>query len=407
MTHQMYRVHPTWRAPVLALVSTVVMIAGAGAGYAMPDAPGAPAVASGWEQPTGDLAVVTDANDAGLVVGMDREYRGMRWDSATGETRVLDLPPDATHLSAFAINADGQVAGQLVRSGPIQHAARWSPDGTVIDLDTSATSYSQSWGINDAGHVVGQSRDPGLHKPSHAFWWTPEQGMVDIGMPPGTAASLASDVNHNDLVVGMSQSLLDGSVHAFAWTEATGMVELGMLPGGTNAAAEAVNEHGVIVGRADDADRVEHVVRWTLDAGVVDLGTVGYGARPTDINDSGTIVGTWTWSTGNGPNQFRAFRLTPAGEFEDLGVPALDNGVSEASAVDNHGRIAGNTTEPGETVRGFFWQQGTPGGTTTTTVPSTSMTTTNPTTTNPATTAPPATRAPGPTPITATPSYTG
>ena len=43
---------------------------------------------------------------------------------------------------------------------------------------------------------------------THAFRWTPEDGLVDLGAPPGFPISQGSGINDHGVVVGLSRSPL-------------------------------------------------------------------------------------------------------------------------------------------------------------------------------------------------------
>jgi probable HAF family extracellular repeat protein len=350
---------PRHRRPVMVVAAATALatIPAVAATAAVPDVPGAPtATAAGWEQQPGTLSSATDLNDGGQVVGMDGSHRGVLWDAATGVTRLIDPLPGSSIAIPEAINRPGQVAGQSLTPPSFQHAYRWSPDGTTVDLGTIAGDYSYSHDINDAGHVVGVSSTATTNV-HHAFWWTPTAGMVDLGTLPGGTGSYASAVNSSDTVVGRADFGPEGPYRAFVWTRAGGMIDLGTL-GGTVSDARAVNNRGEVAGMATAADGSGHLFRWTKESGMVDLGRIGYSTEATAIDEAGTIVGTWRWSTADGPAD-RAFRWTPTAGFEDLGLPAADDGSSWPTAVNVHGTIVGTLLESAQGgYRAFIWRPG-------------------------------------------------
>ena len=61
------------------------------------------------------------------------------------------------------------------------HAFLWSSTTGMQDLGTLGTGEdSEAFGINSAGHVVGDSNTNGPYTP-HAFLWTQSAGMQDLG----------------------------------------------------------------------------------------------------------------------------------------------------------------------------------------------------------------------------------
>jgi probable HAF family extracellular repeat protein len=147
----------------------------------------------------------------------------------------------------------------------------WTPNidpdsRAAVDLGILGGTMSFGYNVNPAAHVVGVAYLPGDTE-FHAYSWTPERGMVDIGL---SGYSAAFDVNASGRVVGGN-----GSRHAFSWTEAGGMTDLGTL-GGVFSEARAVNASGQIAGQSSLAnDAISHAFSWTQAGGMVDLGSLG------------------------------------------------------------------------------------------------------------------------------------
>src|SRR5262249_50580395 len=159
-----------------------------------------------------------------------------------------DLGPlGGTESSARAINASGQIAGTTaVGSG--SHAVMWDR-GTVRDLgglpgcpNTMATS------INDSGQVVGDS---------HNSSWGPafladSGGMHGLGTLGGPFSE-AWGINNQGQVVGHSTVSSDKNQdwHAFLYSGGV-MTDLNdLLPAGSGwvlTEAEAINDAGQIAG---------------------------------------------------------------------------------------------------------------------------------------------------------------
>jgi probable HAF family extracellular repeat protein len=82
--------------------------------------------------------------------------------------------------------------------------------------------------------------------------------FIDLGTLGGTS-SAATGLNELGQVIGWSQTA-SGQTHAFLWTAQRGMVDLGKIAGGSYSFASAINEKGQIVGYGDDADGVSHAL---------------------------------------------------------------------------------------------------------------------------------------------------
>jgi probable HAF family extracellular repeat protein len=163
--------------------------------------------------------------------------------------------------SAAAVNAFGQVAGTSYWAATPdatsfeEHAVLWS-DGRLTDLGTFPSTQPRAWsyGINDAGSVVGMSLS-GPRLWWRAFLWQPSTGMVDLGWLPdkkGNQHSWAYDINDAGQVVGLSNG------RAFLWS-AGSMVDLNTLIPKTSGwvleRAHAINDAGWIVGQGQIRQR--------------------------------------------------------------------------------------------------------------------------------------------------------
>ena len=184
---------------------------------------------------------------------------------------------------AVGINDRQQVAGTSSIAGDAaMHAFLWTAANGFVDLGTlGGTSSFVAYRSDDPGEtmtnrgeVAGSSFLPG-DASGHAFLWSAERGMVDLGTLGGasSAASGASDAGH---VVGTS-STASGAFHAFSWTAGGGMLDLGTLPGDQQSTAIAVNNHGQVVGRSFGAAGWR-AFSWTVERGMVDS---GLGAPPS------------------------------------------------------------------------------------------------------------------------------
>jgi len=103
--------------------------------------------------------------------------------------------------------------------------------------------------INNRGQVVGGSALPG-NTTQHAFLWTREKGMRDLGKLQGDVNSVGLGINDSSQVAGGSFDK-DGNPRAFLWNGGV-MSDLNMLiPAGSPLfllCATAINSSGEIAG---------------------------------------------------------------------------------------------------------------------------------------------------------------
>jgi len=224
----------------------------------------------------GISSIAMAINERGQVVGYssagDVGTHAFSW---TREEGMRDLGTlGGVNSFAVAVNAKGQVVGSSTLDGDVftttAHAFLWTKKGGMIDLGTLGGSWSFAAAVNERGQVVGSSAIAG-DAAAHSFSWTKEGGMVDLGTLGG-ADSGASGLNDEGQVVGTSDVLDQGASasgvpiiprHAFSWTEECGMTDLGTL-GGTVSMAYGVNARGQVVGDSltGAADNQIHATLW-------------------------------------------------------------------------------------------------------------------------------------------------
>jgi len=174
--------------------------------------------------PGGHNASAFGLNDQGQVVGFSEKgtpdptcvmatpYQKLRFEAVVwetdGEIRKLRPLPGDTVSVAVGINDNGQAVGwsglcsnttsYVASTGPFApHAVLWDSDGSPTDLGhlkgERAGVYNVATTINNRGEVggwacVGPDTNP-VTCIEHAFLWTREKGMQDLGIFPGAIAN--------------------------------------------------------------------------------------------------------------------------------------------------------------------------------------------------------------------------
>jgi len=221
----------------------------------------------------------------------------------------------------------------------------------------------------DSSCVVG-FQDSGFSTVSHAFRWTESTGPVDLGTldPPNNVSrsSYGTDTNEDcSVVVGASNTTSDIIDHAFRWTQNGGMVDIGAPAGpGSSSRAFGVSSNGtVIVGDAEfpaaGGTTRSGAFRWT--GGIFqDLGSLEPNSLSlaTGVSGDGTVVVGWSGIT----TASRAFRWTTQTQTMQPIGPLPGHLTAAATAVSDNGKIVAGISH--QTFLqfqgvGLSWNQGT------------------------------------------------
>lgn len=181
----------------------------------------------------------------------------------------------------------------------------------------------------------------------HAFLWTSQYGMKDLGSLG--ASSYAQSINVYGQVAGYFVTQV-GDLHAFRWTPKGGMKDLGTL-GGNFSVAWAIADSGVVVGSSSNSAGAAHAVAWTPAGTIVDLGTLGgTSSEALGVNDKAGVVGD---SSLTGDTAYHAFLLSRAGHMQDL--KTLGGTSSSANSVNAYRVVVGNSATSTGDEHAFLW----------------------------------------------------
>lgn len=288
----------------------------------------------------GDSSSIAWAINAdGDVVGWSNGPAGSRaFLHSRGGMVALPGLPDRSRTVARDINDAGVIVGSANAGGTdLGHAVVWN-GGSVVDLGTLGTgSFSEAWGVNNVGQIVGWSYMNGASLGVHGFLHTEAAGLVDL--TPGSDSGYALDINDAGQVTGYQTAL--GGFHAFRWQAGTA-VDLGVVPGFAHSFGWAINRGGWVAGNATSASgNSERVFRRSeRQAGLTSLGGVGETNVAFGINASGQVVGHGRPSAG----LKRAFVYTSEAGLQDLNTlidPSLGWFILAAHDVNDAGEIVG------------------------------------------------------------------
>lgn len=223
---------------------------------------------------------VTGVNGSGTIVGTSQTagyggYRAFSYSSTTNNYTTLGSlgimgPGYSTRDQANAINGGGSAAGYSFNGTSTtvgtRQAVVWSPSGTATALSylpgaPVGNSFSNAFGINTAGDVVGYSTNSAGH--TDAVLWTPGGGVQDLGTLVTGEASYATGINDFGTIVGMSSLSRFSSRVATIYINGS-LVNLNTLialpTGLTMTTASAINNLGDIIGTVSTGTTSEAIL---------------------------------------------------------------------------------------------------------------------------------------------------
>ena len=337
-------------------------------------------------------------NDSGQIVGFSRDFYELRqaflinpqdtdgdeipdlWfrdaDGDGANDLMINLSIGELDAGALGINNSGQVFGRRkIDEGvlcyflitPLDTNSDGTPDlwyqdngagrnGRMEDIIASNGCFPVAIAVNDLGQVVG------FYGPAagqmHAFLWSHDTGVIDLGTLLPNDRSIAVDINSRGQVIGGSFASGSGD-RAFVinpldrnqdrkpdlWFQDVNldavndlMTDPGQLGGNSSDAAD-INEHGEIAGTSEDSAGVGHAFLWTETGGLMDLGAPGgFWCQAVAINDRTKIAG-YDWH--DLPGADYAFYWSEGDGIIDLGPLGADDSIPWA--MNNLGQIVGST----------------------------------------------------------------
>ncbi|MFO0897495.1 MAG: PA14 domain-containing protein [Pirellulales bacterium] len=207
--------------------------------------------------------------------------------------------------------------------GRCASGAEFTPLGSLPgDLRTDVHGISA-----DGNAVVGGTfTDQG--RAAHAFLWTKQAGLEDLGAlaPGGLSAATAISGDGRVIVGGSSSSrTLPNSTEAFRWTREEGMTPLGDLPEGAFiSSATGVSFDGTVIVGAGTTKRGAEAFRWTPENGMQGMGIPDWATLSAAFDVSGDgqrTLGQDHFDVFQGGGNYWSFVAPPSGPFARIENP--------------------------------------------------------------------------------------
>jgi probable HAF family extracellular repeat protein len=233
---------------------------------------------------------------------------------------------------AVAINNNGQVVG-TTGVGGLNHAFLWTAQAGMSDLGAFGGIASFGYAINDGGAIVGYFVDGANHM--HGFVYsggsvTDIEADVKAKFGGWTGAnSGANSINNSGLVVGEYMTNDYSQAYGYMWVGGS-ITSLGTLDGDASQVVD-VNDSGMYAGTSYAHSEFHQYV--FIGSGGSFSQIVPPNSTANAINNVGQVVGYYSSDTGR-----RAFLYT-GGDVVTL--PLVGDGYDEARAINNLGQIVG------------------------------------------------------------------
>ncbi|SUB62849.1 SSP-5 [Plesiomonas shigelloides] len=241
----------------------------------------------------------------------------------------------------------------LAKNGLLEN---FDKDGIV---DLGGNPYSDMLALSSSGNIaVGFIATPANNNQAGA--WTVSHGLIALPIPfsqtegMSNAQGVSSDGRY---IVGYVMPENSSLMQGVLWTDASKLTYLTPLAAGTDYYANGISADGsIIVGTASDKNNNEHAVYWDRVANTIhDLGSFSHSSSQYSNaiaanRDGSVIVGSST----NFAGVTQGFRwTTQAGmvELQSLG------GTSQATGVSDTGRIIGYSTNAKNEGRAVYWDK--------------------------------------------------
>ena len=310
--------------------------------------------------PGGTFSYGNAVNDSGQVAGQSNS-NPTNDPSGGNQQATLYSGGSLSSLSAAsssgnAINASGQITGIIETSAPgavsVEQAYIYSSlngSSTTTLLPSFGGNFSEGYGINNSGQVVGSSED--ANNNSRAFLYS-NFNLIDVDK------ILGGGTNYNNSVAnGISNNgKITGSVYgdyAYTYDSSTGAVNF--LPSltdpsptdpnqGLGSVGNSINDSGQVTGYNVTSGGTEHAVLYGSDGTLTDLTpnlANNVSAFGQSINDSGQVVGEIVpGGPFTNPNAF----LYSGGVLTDLNTliaPGSGFDLLYANGISDNGQITG------------------------------------------------------------------
>lgn len=173
------------------------------------------------------------------------------------------LGRDYSPTEAFDINNNGDVCGSTFTVNGFRRAFIWQFDEhQMFELGTIGCNESEARAINDSSFVTGWSEDAAnrrcvffMDTKGYLSADRANNGMIDVGLPPGFSTH-ATSINNNNEVVGVYGDVYSAVPRrGFHWKPESKFSIIPPLDGYEHSVAHDINDSGIIAGSSYDTSK--------------------------------------------------------------------------------------------------------------------------------------------------------
>lgn len=274
---------------------------------------------------------------------------------------IVDLGGNP-YSDMLALSSSGKIAvGFIATPANNNQAGAWTVSHGLIALPipfAQTEGMSNAQGVSSDGrYIVGYVMPENSSLMQGVLWTDASKLTYLTPLAPG-ADYYANGISADGSIIVGTASDKNNNVHAVYWDRVANTIhDLGSFSHSSSQYSNAIaanHDGSVIVGSSTNFAGVTQGFRWTTQAGMVELQSLGGTSQATGVSDTGRIIG---YST-NAKNEGRAV-YWDKNKIRDLGTLRADNsGSSSAQAISATGKVIVGSADSDTQRTGFIWKEG-------------------------------------------------
>lgn len=274
---------------------------------------------------------------------------------------IVDLGGNP-YSDMLALSSSGKIAvGFIATPANNNQAGAWTVSHGLIALPipfAQTEGMSNAQGVSSDGRYIVGYVMPENSSLMQGVLWTDASKLTYLTPLAAGTDYYANGISADGSIIVGTASDKNNNVHAVYWDRVANTIhDLGSFSHSSSQYSNAIaanHDGSVIVGSSTNFAGVTQGFRWTTQAGMVELQSLGGTSQATGVSDTGRIIG---YST-NAKNEGRAV-YWDKNKIRDLGTLRADNsGSSSAQAISATGKVIVGSADSDTQRTGFIWKEG-------------------------------------------------